>query len=156
MIDHWTLARACLAALILASCQIGNASLAQSQTSTAGITIERSLRVRSVRPITFDPVGATVDPVSSGAVTEAVIEVTGDPGRAYRVTLPASIQADEIGTIDGFTLHSETSGDITVTLSGQMNELGSDRLHIGGRLRSLPGLLISGIRAAVPMTLDYE
>ncbi len=156
MITPRTFMRASLAGLVLAIGQIGTASLAQSQTATAGIIIERSLRVTAVRPMAFEPVPGNVDPVSSGAVTEAIIEVTGDPGRAYRVSLPSMIEAEDIGIIDGLTLRSETSGDITESMTGRMNDVGSDRLHVGGRLHAVPGLLISGVTAAVPMTIDYE
>ena len=96
-------------------------------------------------------------PFSTGMPNEAIIEVTGDPGRMYRITLPDSIAAGHMGsTVDSFTLRSQNSGDITRTLTAHMNALGTDRLHIGGRLRGANGLLIVGVKAVIPLTIDDE
>lgn len=143
--------------LALATALCAGPSLAQSSSSAGAITIERAVTVNAVQPMSFAATGSSSNAVSSGAMTEAIFEVTGDPGRVYRVRLPESIEADREGsTIDSFTLRSENSGDITETLTARMNAEGSDRLHIGGRLRGVRGMLITGTRAGIPMSVDYE
>ena len=143
--------------LALALSLVATPLLAQSQTSTGSITIERALTVDALRPMAFRGPGSSIDPISSNVVTEAVVEVTGDPGRVYRVSLPRSIDADLIGSVsDTFTLRSENLGDITETMTSRMNADGFDRLYIGGRLRGKSAVLITGVVTAVPVTVDYE
>ena len=143
-----------LAAALVLPCATAEA---QTHVATGSLTIERALTVNTVRPMAFGAVGGQVDPFSTSMASEAIIEVTGDPGRLYRITLPASIAADQMGsTVDSFTLRSQNSGDITHTLTAHMNALGTDRLHIGGRLRGAHGMQIVGVKAVVPLTIDYE
>lgn len=143
--------------LAMALSFVANPLLAQSQTSTGSITIERALTVDSLRPMAFTRPGSSIDQITSTVVTEAVIEVTGDPGRVYRVSLPRSIDADLLGSvIDTFTLRSENLGDITETMTARMNADGFDRLYIGGRLRGKSSVLLTGVVTAVPLTVDYE
>lgn len=154
---HLRSAMILVTSLMLAGLAFATPGLAQTRSASASMTIERALTVNTVRPMVFgDPTGAfEVD--GSDIVTEAVIEVTGDPGRVYRVTLPVSIDVGSSGSkIDTFTLWSENSGDITTSLTARMNALGSDRLYIGGHLRGFQGLSVSGVTSAVPMGIDYE
>lgn len=144
-------------ALILILGATAGPCLAQSRHAGATLTVERALTVSGVRPMTFNSIGAQVDAVSSGEVSEAIIEVTGDPGRVYRVRLPSTIEADGIGsTIDSFTLRSDNSGDISTTLTARMDGKGHDRLHVGGRLIRSPGLVITEVSTAIPLSIDYE
>ncbi len=107
--------------------------------------------------MSFKETGGEVDAISGGAATEAIIEVTGDPGRVYRVRLPDMIEAGTEGaTIDSFTLRSDNSGDISETLTARMDAHGFDRLHVGGQLRRTAGLVITEVSAAVPLSIDYE
>ena len=143
--------------LVLTLCALAGPALSQSRQSTATITVERALTVSGVRPMTFKESGREVDAVSGSEVSEAVIEVTGDPGRVYRVRLPENIEADGMGsTIDSFTLRSDNSGDISETLTARMDAHGFDRLHVGGQLRRTPGLIITEVSAAIPLSIDYE
>lgn len=145
-------------ALALALCTLAaGPALSQTRQATAMITIERALTVSGVRPMTFKENGGEVDAVAGSEVSEAIIEVTGDPGRVYRVRLPDNIKADGVGsTIDSFTLRSDNSGDISETLTARMDAHGFDRLHVGGHLRRVPGLIITEVSAAIPLSIDYE
>lgn len=149
-----------IAALALALALSGLATgpaLSQTRQATGTITVERALTVTGVRPMTFSEAGRQVDAVAGSQVSEAIIQVTGDPGRVYRVRLPADIDADDRGsTIGSFTLRSENSGDISETLTARMDERGLDRLHIGGRLRLVAGLVLTEVSAAIPLSIDYE
>ncbi|MFC5344411.1 DUF4402 domain-containing protein [Brevundimonas staleyi] len=141
---------------VVALCAMAAPALAQQRPATASITIERALTVTGIRPMGFEATGGQVDAVGGGT-TEAIIEVTGDPGRIYRVQLPGSIKADGLGSmIDTFTLRSDNSGDISETLTARMDANGFDRLHVGGRLRRAPGLVITEVSAAIPLSIDYE
>ncbi|WGM31853.1 DUF4402 domain-containing protein [Brevundimonas sp. NIBR11] len=145
--------------IVLGLCALAGPSLAQTQTrpATGSIVIERALTVSGVRPMTFKESGREIDAVSGSEISEAIIEVTGDPGRVYRVRLPAAIEADGLGsTIDSFTLRSDNSGDISETLTARMDAHGFDRLHVGGQLRRTPGLVITEVSAAIPLSIDYE
>lgn len=143
-------------------CAIALATLAghvqaQSRNAVAALTIERPLQVSTVRPLTFGP--SQVDgsiPAPTGP-TEAVIQVTGDPGRIYRVRLPMAIATGVPGaTIGDFTIWSDTSGDISQTLTAKMDQTGQDRLHIGGSLSRSGTLVLTEVAAAVPVSVDYE
>lgn len=148
-----------LSLIVIGLCLASDPALAQARRAraTSTIAIERAVTVSGVRPMSFREVGGEVDAVSGGGGTEAIIEVTGDPGRVYRVRLPDMIAAGAEGaTIDSFTLRSDNSGDISETLSARMDAHGFDRLHVGGRLRRTAGLVITEVRAAVPVSIDYE
>lgn len=143
----------------LGLCALAGPVLAQTRpaTATATMTIERALTVSGVQAMTFKDTGGQVDAMAGGEVTEAIIEVTGDPGRVYRVRLPAMVAADQAGsTIDSFTLRSDNSGDISETLTARMDAEGFDRLHVGGQLRRTPGLVITEVSTAIPLSIDYE
>lgn len=133
------------------------AAPAVAQVAGGSITIERALTVTSARPMAFGLSDEGVDAVASGEVSEAIIEVTGDPGRVYRIHLPDSVAAGPDGAVvEDFTLRSENSGDISHTLIARMDVRGFDRLYVGGRLRHSGGLSFTDINAAIPLTIDYE
>lgn len=123
----------------------------------ASITIERSLTVASVRPMIFHRAPSQPETAALAQSGEAVIRVTGDPGRVYRVSLPSSIVAQPGDlTVDTLTIVSENSGDITQTLTARMDSKGLDRLHISGLLRQVGGVTLTDVTAAVPVGVDYE
>ena len=125
--------------------------------ASGSLTIERPLTVASVQPMSFNPVSSRTGATATARASEAVIRVTGDPGRVYRVTLPESIVAQPGDlTVDRFTIVSDNSGDITASLTARMDSMGRDRLHITGRLRDAAGLTLSDVTAAVPVGVDYE
>ncbi|NJC41689.1 hypothetical protein GGQ87_001947 [Brevundimonas alba] len=125
--------------------------------ASGSITIERPLTVASVQPMSFSPVSSRAEAAVTAKAGEAVIRITGDPGRVYRVTLPDSILAQPGGlTVDSFTIVSDNSGDITSSLTARMDSTGRDRLRISGLLRDASGLSLSDVTAAVPVGVDYE
>lgn len=128
-----------------------------SPTAMASLTIERSLRIAAVQQISFNPVSTRTGVVVMTPYGTAIIQVTGDPGRVYRVTLPADIVARPGNLeVDVFTVISDNSGDITRTLTARMNSEGYDRLQITGQLRQPNGIALSSASAAVPIGVDYE
>lgn len=130
---------------------------AQSRLADSTIVIERALTLSSVRPLTFARSSANGGAPHSAGFEEAVIQVTGDPGRLYRVRLPETIATSTPGTtIDGFTIWSDSSGDISRTLSGRIDATGRDRLRIGGSLRHSSGIILTDVTAAIPVSVDYE
>lgn len=144
-------------ALTLAFVMLAGAAEAQSRTGGASLTIERPLTVSTVRPLTFGPsqVDGTIQ--AKRVSTQAIIRVTGDPGRIYRIRLPSSVTAPSAGAvIEGFTIWSDNSGDISEVLTARMDDTGRDRLHIGGQLRNSGSLTLSEVTTAVPLSVDYE
>lgn len=127
------------------------------RTAAGSITVERSLTISSVQPMSFASTTTRADSAVVAQSTEAVIRVTGDPGRVYRVTLPESVVAQPgDATVDALRVVSDNSGDITSTLTARMDASGLDRLHISGRLSQSNGITLTNVTAAVPVGVDYE
>lgn len=147
---------------------------AQSRQTEASVTIERSVGVSVLARMTFKASAADPAPMSTPASavmpppeetalssnrglpadTPAVIQVSGDPGRAYRINLPRTIsEPSSNATIAGFTVWSRNSGDITTTLSAHMDETGRDTLRVTGFLSAAA---FTDVSAAVPITVNYE
>lgn len=148
--------RPLLLGLALAAVLAGHAA-AQSRSATGALTVERALTVSTVRPLSFGPSQVDGSIVSPTGPTEAVVQVTGDPGRLYRVRLPAAIATGVPGaTIEGFTIWSDNSGDISQALTARMDGAGKDRLHIGGSLRRPSTLTLIEVTTAIPLSVDYE
>lgn len=143
--------------LALLLCAPAGNVLAQSRMAEGAITIERALTVSTVRPLSFGRTSADGVPLPAGLATDAVIQITGDPGRVYRVRLPAAVRTESpAATIDSFTIRSDNSGDISETLTARMDLAGQDRLHISGSLRQSSGIIITDVTAAIPLSVDYE
>lgn len=132
-------------------------ALAQSRIANSTVTIERALTISTVRALSFGRAPANGSTVPASGSTDAVIQVTGDPGRLYRVRLPAAIATSTPGiTVDSFTIWSDNSGDISNTLTARMDGSGQDRLRIGGSLRRSSTLVITDVTTAIPLSVDYE
>lgn len=136
-------------------------ALGQSQDTSpranATLTIERSLSVATVRPMRFNPVSSNSGTIVTTRSEPAVILVTGDPGRIYRITLPPTVLAGPGDlTVDTLTVVSDNSGDVTRNLTARMDAAGSDRLQITGLLRQATGIVLTNVSAAVPIGVDYE
>ncbi|CAN5346774.1 hypothetical protein BH10PSE1_BH10PSE1_21070 [soil metagenome] len=143
-------------------------AMAQTRQTEASVTVERSVGVSEVSRMIFNATATTEQGVSapppeqtalstaggSAASAPAVIRITGDPGRAYRVNLPQSI-ADPLtnATITSLTVWSENSGDITTSLTARMDEEGRDTLRVTGFLSSVA---FTDVNAAVPIVVNYE
>ena len=166
------LARLMLPRLVLAGLVATLAAPGWSQTRRAEATIrvESTVGVSEISRMVFSGSGTaeptTVDAVQASRQTRlversgqpanapAVIRVSGDPGRVYRINLPRTIQDPQTNTtISGFSVWSENSGDITETLSARMDEHGSDTLQVTGFRSSVA---FSDVTAAVPIAVNYE
>lgn len=146
-------------AVVLVCAAAGPAS-AQTREAAGSIRIERALTLSSIRSMTFVAVpkattsGAEIEGVASAS---AVIEITGDPGRSYRIRLPAAIETSlAAANIGRLRVWSETAGDVTDTLFGRLNDQGRDRLHIAGDLTVPSGVSLTDLSASVPLSVDYE
>jgi hypothetical protein len=146
-------------ACAFAACAMGGHAFAQSTAASSGasITIENGLNLTAIRPLIF---AAPTDAARRSVLTPgspAVIEISGDPGRLYRIRLPDFIATDGGAVIENLTVVSEMSGDVSRTLIARMNAEGHDRLFIGGKLRR-PKALAERDRtvAVIPVQVDYE
>jgi hypothetical protein len=93
----------------------------------------------------------------NGGETPAIRVITGEPGRIYRVTPPASATATPGGvTVTAFTLWSANSGDITSSRLGQLNAQGQDTIRIGASLMVPKGTKTDTFTANTPVTITYD
>jgi hypothetical protein len=93
----------------------------------------------------------------NGGETPAIRMITGEPGRMYRVTPPASATASPGGlTVTAFTLWSANSGDITASRLGQLNAQGTDTVRIGASLVVPNGTKNDTFTANTPVTITYD
>ncbi len=158
------------AVAILAIAVSGSPALAQSRraNATGAIQVERALTLSNVQSMSFvatrrnadgapAPNATTADPNRDASDAPAVIDITGDPGRVYRIQLPETIDTQRsAGVISGFQVWSETVGDVSRTMTGRLNAEGHDRLRISGVLTTASGMIITDVQTAVPVNIDYE
>lgn len=149
--------------LTLLAMLVAAPALSQTRVATGTIRVERALTLSNVQSMSFVATrrsigGATiVEEPAAASTAPAVIDITGDPGRIYKIQLPETISAEVADTvIDGFQVWSETMGDVTTTMSGRLNSEGRDRLLISGVLTGATGMIITNVSAAVPVSIDYE
>jgi hypothetical protein len=123
---------------------------AQSATGGAALEIQRSLSVATLSPMRFerdrDAAGLIADR-QDAPDSPAVIRLSGDAGRAYRIRLPRL----EGPALDGLMIWSANDGDISQTLSGRLDGDGRETLHVSGRLLIEPGRV-----ATLPLSIDYD
>lgn len=132
-------------------------ALAQ-EPARATLSVERSLSIASVRPIQLSP----DDPVATLSMradiqpdAPAVISVTGDPGRVYRVSVPRTLASPEgVVLVENLQIWSENTGDISTSRTSRMDFEGRDLLHVSGRLR--PGTGAAKPFATLPLSIDYD
>lgn len=100
---------------------------------------------------------ADVQLLPNGGETPAIRVITGEPGRIYRVTPPASATAAPGGLpVTAFTLWSANSGDITSSRLGQLNAQGQDTIRIGASLMVPRGTKNDTFTANTPVTITYD
>lgn len=148
-----------LRALIFAMLLIALAFPALAQEpARATISIERSLSIVSVRPIQLSPEQRVATLSLSADIqpnAPAVIRVTGDPGRVYRIRVPRTLSSSEgVALVEDLQIWSENTGDVSVTRTSHMDLDGRDMLRVSGRLRPANGA--SESIAALPLSIDYE
>lgn len=85
----------------------------------------------------------------------AVIQVTGDPNRVYRIRLP-QVAGVEGAVLEELQVHSQTSGDITSVGVARTNSEGRDLLTISGRLRSTNDGQATSARPPLLVAIVYE
>lgn len=148
-----------LRALIFAMLLLALAVPAVAQEpARATISIERSLSIVSVRPIQLSPEQRVATLSLSADIqpnAPAVIRVTGDPGRVYRIRVPRTLTSSEgVALVEDLQIWSANTGDVSVTRTSHMDLDGRDMLRISGRLRPANGA--SESVAALPLSIDYE
>jgi len=147
--------RALISAMLLLALAVP--ALAQ-EPARATISIERSLSIVSVRPIQLSPEQRVATLSLSADIqpnAPAVIRVTGDPGRVYRIRVPRTLTSSEgVALVEDLQIWSENTGDVSVTRTSHMDLDGRDMLRVSGRLRPANGA--SESVAALPLSIDYE
>lgn len=111
--------------------------------------------VSAAPPVTRTASG--VSTLSGGGETPAIRDIVGEAGRAYRVTLPASVAAIQGGyPVTAFMLWSANRGDITATGLSQLSSAGTDTIRIGATITFPKGAKQDIYTANVPITISYE
>lgn len=138
--------------LIIAAAAVLCATSAQAQSATGGaaLQIHRSLSVATLSSMHLDrDRGEAVALIAqdAGALdSAAVIRLSGDAGRAYRIRLPRPSQADW----RNLSIWSANDGDISGGLSGRLDSEGQDTLTITGQPSQQAGM------AVLPVSIDYD
>lgn len=131
---------------------------AQSVDTGATLSVQRSLSVATVRPMRIEVVSGEVGlSVSSENLADApaMIQVTGDPGRVYRIRVPRSLDDQDLSVVEDLTIWSSNTGDITASRVSHLDPYGRDMLRVMGRLRLRPGQAAEDV-ASLPLSIDYE
>lgn len=102
-------------------------------------------------------VAVRVNLLPNGGETPLLRSLTGEPGRIYRVGVPASVRTKSGNLlVSSFTLWSATQGEISRTRLGAFSAQGADSVRLGATL-TVPKGTRQGIYAAlVPVTISYE
>ncbi len=127
----------------------GTSAQAQSAAGGAALQVQRSLSVATLSPMRLDRDADAAALVAQDGVTAdsaAVIRLSGDAGRAYRIRLPRRDQADW----RELSIWSANDGDISDGLSGRLDADGQDTLRITGRTSQPAGM------AVLPVSIDYD
>lgn len=122
---------------------------AQSATGGAALQIHRSLSVATLSPMHLDRDREAVALFAqdAGALdSTALIRLSGDAGRAYRIRLPERGQADW----RDLSIWSANDGDISGGFSGRLDAQGQDPLRVTGRPSPNAGM------AVLPVSIDYD
>jgi len=102
--------------------------------------------------------GGSLSVTASGlADAPAMIQISGDPGRIYRIRVPRLVATPgDVATLDELVVWSQNSGDISETRVGRLDANGQDVLSITGRLRILQASDDSDAVTSLPLSIDYE
>lgn len=179
----WRVRRSAVAALVgcLLSIGLTDTALAKSATASGSVSILRSISLQKTTDLSFGrlqnpakkvPAGnATVSaapPVQrtgnggvvllpNGRESPAVYTISGEPGRAYRVSMPSSILASPGQLVaNRFTVWTANKGQLSVTGQGQLDAAGVDTLRIGATLAVPGGTGQDKFVGSVPITISYE
>lgn len=131
---------------------------AQSVTGTGTLTVRRGLSIATVSPMRLQPnePGLGLSVAGANLVdAPAMIQISGDPGRVYRIRLPQDETDRDVAVIEDLKIWSATSGDISETRVARLDLQGHDMLRVSGRLRVRLDEEGDPI-AALPLSIDYE
>lgn len=145
-----------VAAVVLAS--LPGVALAQSTTGNGTLTIQRGLSISTVSPMRLQPSERDVGLSVAGSEmvdAPAMIQISGDPGRVYRIRLPQAGGDDSVALIQDLQIWSANAGDISETRVARLDLNGQDMLRVSGRLRLRLDDEGEPI-AALPLSIDYE
>ena len=89
----------------------------------------------------------------------AVFEVSGEPGRTYRVSVPEQLVANGARTgvglpVGGIAMRSLNAS--AATEGGVLDKAGRDSFFVGGTLRVPAGTLPDSFRADLPVIVTYD
>jgi len=166
-------------AAVIAALAAAPAAHAASARATSSATIFKPMTIATVAQMSFGklqynansgPAVATVvlsaaAPVTrtsadvqllpNGGETPAIRTITGEPGRAYRVTVSPTTSSSGGLTVNDFRIWSANSGDITAR-SGMLSASGTDTIRVGATL-SVPRGTKNDIYTALPtINIAYE
>lgn len=132
--------------------------LAQSASGAASLTVSRGLSVATVRPmrLQLSPGDAALSVTGvTLADAPAMIQISGDPGRVYRIRLAPVGEGATAAVIDDLRIWSANAGDISVARVSHMDLQGRDLLRVSGRLRVSENPAADAV-ATLPLSIDYE
>lgn len=89
----------------------------------------------------------------------AVFDVSGEPGRSYRVALPAKVIATGTRTGVGLPVSEIRMRSLNASSAveeGRLNNAGRDSFFVGGTLRVPAGTLPDTFRADLPVIVTYD
>ncbi|ATQ43879.1 hypothetical protein [Caulobacter mirabilis] len=151
---------AAVAAVIATPTLASPHEIAPSAQAEAALEVVRGLNVVSMRPMRLSPHPPRArDGVQGGALADApaIIRISGDPGRLYRIRMPRILLADDsLAVIEELRVWSLGSGDITQSRVAQVGPGGRDVLRVSGRLRLLRPEAARAMFATLPISIDYE
>lgn len=131
---------------------------AQAENGSASLTVRRGLSIATVTPMRLQPSEPDVALSVSGTNlvdAPAMIQISGDPGRVYRIRLPQQDADEGVALIQDLKIWSATSGDISESRVARLDLQGHDLLRVSGRLRVRLDDEGEPI-AALPLSIDYE
>ena len=131
---------------------------AQSTTGGATLSVQRGLSISTVSPMRIQSTEREAGLSVTGSElvdAPAMIQITGDPGRVYRIRLPQTSGADGLAVIEDLEIWSANAGDISEVRVARLDMSGQDLLRVSGRLRLQLGGDGEPI-TALPLSIDYE
>ena len=102
---------------------------------------------------------ATAVTMVKGGTTESAFErqLSGEPGRLYRVTVPASTYTTTGRLlVNAFTLWTANRQDVSSTKMSVFDKKGADTLRLGATLRVPKNTPLAQYDAQVAVTISYE
>lgn len=135
-------------------------AFAQDATAGAGLQVVDRYAVSASQPMRLArTAGLKPTPAAPHSQPDApaVIQVTGDAGQTYRVRVPRFVPAGQEATVvEGVSIVSANSGDVSDTGVARMDAEGKDTLRVVGRLSLLGPDVLPNSVTALPLSIDYE